>query len=610
APHCYHSAAVRFWGCDNKSDCPKLKNRNRRNKNRTNEARGRAYALGEGEANPNSNVVTWSGSRFDTAYLRDWIWRIGVSWSRDHELLVYVRDTCASSSKQSEKLIEVTPINKNRKVRFAEPSTSLRVISSTSASGSKPPGNTKKNRISQPTSSNKRNKVEDHLRSVNSSLNKKNRVSELVCNASVTHYVLNVNSELICATCNELPPKKPISTIVVKKTLPSSNNSGKLKDITNVACLNFPLVHGLGLLQAHDRAALLAHQLCDDLLKGLRGSNLYTMSLKEMMQSSPICLLSKAFKTKSWLWHKRLSRLYFGYINELAKHGLVRGLPKLKYQKDHLCPACSLGKSKKHTHKPKTDDSIQEMLYLLHMDLCGPMRIKSFNGKKYILVIVDDDSWFTWTLQAYYDDVGISHQTSVARTPQQNGVVERRNRTVVEDSRTMLIFSRAPLFLLAKAVATACYTQNRSLIRRHHNKTPYELIHDRKPDLIYFHVFGALCYPTNDDEDSGPELQLVTPGTISSGLVQNPSYSTPYVPPTKNDWDILFQPIFDEFVNPPPSVASPVPAAAASRPADPTGSPSSTFIDQDAPSTSTSSTIHETQSPVISEGVEEQLQPA
>ncbi|GJZ62501.1 retrovirus-related pol polyprotein from transposon TNT 1-94 [Tanacetum coccineum] len=133
-----------------------------------------------------------------------------------------------------------------------------------------------------------------------------------------------------------------------------------------------------------------------DLLKGLRGLNLYTMSLKEMMKSSSICLLSKASKTKSWLWHLRLSHLNFGYINELAKQGLVRGLPKLKYQKDNLCSAYFLGKSKKHTHKPKADDSIQEKLYLLHMDLCGLMRLESIDGKKYIWFIVDDYSRFTW----------------------------------------------------------------------------------------------------------------------------------------------------------------------------------------------------------------------
>ncbi|GKC36755.1 retrovirus-related pol polyprotein from transposon TNT 1-94 [Tanacetum coccineum] len=133
-----------------------------------------------------------------------------------------------------------------------------------------------------------------------------------------------------------------------------------------------------------------------DLLTGLRDTNLYTLSLDDMLKSSPICLLSKASKTKSWLWHRRLSHLNFNTINELLKQGLVRGLPKLKYEKDHLCSACSLWNSKKHTHKLKSEHSIQEKLHLLHMDLCGPMRIKSIIGKKYILVIVDDYSRFTW----------------------------------------------------------------------------------------------------------------------------------------------------------------------------------------------------------------------
>nr|GFB15616.1 retrovirus-related Pol polyprotein from transposon TNT 1-94 [Tanacetum cinerariifolium] len=261
-----------------------------------------------------------------------------------------------------------------------------------------------------------------------------------------------------------------------------------------------------------------------------------------------------------------------------------------------------------------------------------PNQEKSVNGKKYILVIVDDYSRFTWvkflrskdetpmfiikflkmiqvrlnvpvrrirtdngtefvnqTLRDYYEEVGISHETSVARSPQQNRVVERRNRTLIEAVRIMLIYAQAPLFLWAEAVATACFTQNRSIIRLRHGKTPYELMHGKQPDLSYFHVFGALCYPTNDGENvdklqpkadigifiryapskkafriynrrtrrivetihvdfdeliamaseqnsSGPALQEMIPGTISSGLVQKPSSSTSYVPPSRNDW--------------------------------------------------------------------------
>nr|GFB74154.1 retrovirus-related Pol polyprotein from transposon TNT 1-94 [Tanacetum cinerariifolium] len=224
-----------------------------------------------------------------------------------------------------------------------------------------------------------------------------------------------------------------------------------------------------------------------------------------MMASSPICLLSKASKTKSWLWHRRLSHLNFGAINHLARQGLVRGLPKLKFEKDHLCSACAMGKSTRKAYKPKSKDTNQEKLYLLHMDLCGPMRVESVNGKKYILVIVDDYSRFTWvkflrskdetpdfiikflkmihvrlkvpvrrirtnngtefvnqTLREYYEEVGISHETSVARSPQQNGVVERRNRTLIKSARTIKL-----------------------------------------PDLSFFHMFGALCYPTTDSENLG-----------------------------------------------------------------------------------------------------------
>ncbi|GJZ06750.1 retrovirus-related pol polyprotein from transposon TNT 1-94 [Tanacetum coccineum] len=424
------------------------------------------------------------------------------------------------------------------------------------------------------------------------------------------------------------------------------------------------------------------------LLTGSRGNNLYTLSLGDMMASSPICLLSKASKTKSWLWHRRLSHLNFGAINHLARHDLVRGLSKLKFEKDHLRSACAMGKSKKKPHKPKSEDTNQEILYLLHMDLCGLMCVTSVNGKKYILVIIDDYSRFTWVKSLRSKDeapdfiikflkmiqlrlkapekVGIYHETSVARSPQQNGVVERRNRTLIEAARTMLIYAKAPLFLWAEAVATACYTQNRSIIRLRHGKTPYELLHDKLPDLSFFHVFGALCYPTNDNENIGklqpkadigifigyaptkkafriynrrtrriietihvdfdelttmasehnslkPALHDMTPATISLGFVPNPPPSTSFVPPSRTDWDLLFQLLFDELLNPPSSVDHPAPEvialivdAVAPEPAASTSSPSSTTVDQDAPSASNSQTSPETQSLVISNDVEEE----
>ncbi|GJR82212.1 retrovirus-related pol polyprotein from transposon TNT 1-94 [Tanacetum coccineum] len=123
-----------------------------------------------------------------------------------------------------------------------------------------------------------------------------------------------------------------------------------------------------------------------DILKGSRGTNLYTISIDEMMKSSPICLLSKASKSKSWLWHRRLNHLNFGTINDLARKDLVRGLPRLKFEKDHLCSACQLGKSKKFSHRPKSENTNMEVLHTLHMDLCGPMRVQSIKGKIYFLV--------------------------------------------------------------------------------------------------------------------------------------------------------------------------------------------------------------------------------
>ncbi|GKF01333.1 integrase, catalytic region, zinc finger, CCHC-type containing protein, partial [Tanacetum coccineum] len=130
----------------------------------------------------------------------------------------------------------------------------------------------------------------------------------------------------------------------------------------------------------------------DDLLTGGRESNLYTISISYMAASSPVCLMSKATSTKSSLWHRRLSHLNFDTINDLIRLDLVDGLPKFKYEKDHLCSACKRGKIKKASHLLKIVQSDHSKLELIHMDLCGSMRVASINGKKYILVIVDDYS--------------------------------------------------------------------------------------------------------------------------------------------------------------------------------------------------------------------------
>ncbi|KAI3770757.1 hypothetical protein L6452_01900 [Arctium lappa] len=248
-----------------------------------------------------------------------------------------------------------------------------------------------------------------------------------------------------------------------------------------------------------------------ELLSGTRRSNLYTIDLASVKPTKDVCLLSKASLQQNRLWHRRLSYLNFKNINKLVIGGLVKGFPELKYEKEHLCTACEMGKMKKASHKPKVEPSTSRSLKLIHMDLCGPMRIQSINGKKYVLVMLTAQSIRTdngkefknKVLSTYLESIDITHTYSAARTPQQNGVVERRNRTLVEAARTMLTQSKLPLFLWAEAVATACFTQNRSIVNKRFGKTPYEIINNRIPNINFFHVFGCRCFVLNDREDLG-----------------------------------------------------------------------------------------------------------
>ncbi|GJX12944.1 retrovirus-related pol polyprotein from transposon TNT 1-94 [Tanacetum coccineum] len=208
---------------------------------------------------------------------------------------------------------------------------------------------------------------------------------------------------------------------------------------------------------------------------------LCTISISDMAASSPICPMSKGTLTKSWLWHRRLSHLNFGTINDFTRLDLVDGLPKFEYGKDHLFFACERGKTKKTSHPLKLVPSDHSKLELLHMNLCGPMRVYFLHSKdetpeiikkfiaqaqlnykaKVYKIRTDNRTEFkNATLKAHYEKLGIMQQFSTARTPQQNGVVERCNRTLVEAARTMLIFYHLPEFLWAEAVAIACFTQN------------------------------------------------------------------------------------------------------------------------------------------------------
>ncbi|GJT82796.1 retrovirus-related pol polyprotein from transposon TNT 1-94 [Tanacetum coccineum] len=363
---------------------------------------------------------------------------------------------------------------------------SIGVKGATAASGSKPRRNTKKDRT-LPAKSDKK-KVEDHPMINKSSMKQKNRVDSSI---SYKRTVINSNSNSVCKTCNKclmsfnhdecvmqslkLVRKPPINKVV--QIVLWYLDSGCLKHMTG----------DRSRIRNFIKKFIETVRFKNDHFGAIMGYGYYVIGDS---------VISRASKNKSWMWHRRLNHLNFGTINYLARKDFVKGLPRLKFEKDHLCSACQLGKSKKYSHKPKSENTNMEVLHTLYMDLCGPMCVHSINGKKYILVIVDDYLRFTWVkflrskdetqefvnkflkqiqvglnkivryihmdngaefvnqvLTEFYESVSIFYQKSVLRTPQQNG---------------------------AETVATACYTQNRSLIHTHHNKTPYELIHDKK----------------------------------------------------------------------------------------------------------------------------------
>ncbi|GKB36210.1 retrovirus-related pol polyprotein from transposon TNT 1-94 [Tanacetum coccineum] len=277
--------------------------------------------------------------------------------------------------------------------------------------------------------------------------------------------------------------------------------------------------------------------------------------------------MAKASSSKAWLWHRRLSHLNFDTINLLSK---------LKFVKDHLCSCCELGKAKHKSFMIKTTPSSKRRLQLLHMDLCGPIRVESINGKKYVLVIVDDYSRYTWThflrskdetpevlidflklvqrglhaqvrtvrtdkgteflnktLHVYFAQEGIEHQTSIARTPEQNGIVERQNRTLVEAARTMLSAAKVPLFFWGEAIATtygknldkmkekgdACIFVGYSTVSR-----GYRVYNKRARQIVEtIHVnFDELPLMVSDHVSSDPVPQCLTTALEQFSLSPSP----------------------------------------------------------------------------------------
>ncbi|GKD95117.1 putative ribonuclease H-like domain-containing protein, partial [Tanacetum coccineum] len=269
------------------------------------------------------------------------------------------------------------------------------------------------------------------------------------------------------------------------------------------------------------------------LLRVPRKDNIYSVDLKSDVPTKGLtCLFAKATIDESNLWHRRLGHINFKNMNKLVRGNLVRGFPSKIFENDHSCVACQKGKQHKASCKAKLMNSISKPLHMLHMDLFGPTNVKCLMKKSYCLVVTDDFSRFSWIfflatkdetsgiLKTFITEIknqldhkvkvircdngtefknsviiqfcemkGIKREFSVARTPQQNGVAERRNRTLIEATRTMLVDSKLPTTFWTEAVNTACYVLNRVLIIKPHNKTPYELIRGRTPLIDFMKPF-------------------------------------------------------------------------------------------------------------------------
>ncbi|GKE28554.1 putative ribonuclease H-like domain-containing protein, partial [Tanacetum coccineum] len=224
------------------------------------------------------------------------------------------------------------------------------------------------------------------------------------------------------------------------------------------------------------------------LLKVPSQNNMYSFDLKNVVPSGGLtCLFAKAITDESNLWHKRLGHINFKTMNKLVRGNLVRGLPSKIFENDRTCVACQKGNQHKASCKTKLVSSISQPLQMLHMDLFGPTSVRSINHKTYCLVVTDDYGRFSW----FRGMKGIKREFSVARTPQQNEVAERKNRTLIEAARTMLADSLLTTTFLVEAVSTSCYVHNRVLVTKPHNKTPYELLHSRPPNISFMRPFGC-----------------------------------------------------------------------------------------------------------------------
>ncbi|GKB44270.1 retrovirus-related pol polyprotein from transposon TNT 1-94 [Tanacetum coccineum] len=485
----------------------------------------------------------------EATVLRDLVEHVKSKYPLDHsleyacryakliqELLTHISKTCPSVNNTDGKLVAVTPKNKDKRVRFTKPVTSSGYTITKTASTSNLVSN-------KPMSSSTGVKPSTSAcRSHPSGNTKKDKNRQTPRTAYIEHSKLNANYELKCVKCN-----------------------------------------GCMLSDNHDLCVL-------DFINNVNARN-KSKSVKQSSKRKVWKPTGKVFTNIRYIW-RPTGRTFtiVGNACPLTRITTTTEVPLRKstaLENETPKPVVTLVYSRK-PRKSKTNVPVSKSKVLKSVSANKKEPSQSWGSivSDVPSSSLDDCSHPNCSLK-----VVISHETFVARSPQQNGVVERRNHTLIEAAQTMLIYVKAPLFLWAEAVATACYTQNCSIVRLRHGKTPYEILHDNPPNLSFFYVFGALCYLANDSENLGklqpkvdidfdkltamasehsslrPALHEMTSATISSGLVTNPPPSTPFIPPSRTPEVIALT----------ADVVAPEPVAS-------TGSPSSTIVDQDAPS--------------------------
>ncbi|GKD65709.1 gag-pol polyprotein, partial [Tanacetum coccineum] len=319
----------------------------------------------------------------------------------------------------------------------------------------------------------------------------------------------------------------------------------------------------------------------NDLLTCSRGTDLYSITLQDTSTPNPICLMAKATSSQAWLWHRCLSYLNFDSINLLSKNDIVIGLRKLKFIKDYLCSSCELGKAKRKSFHKKTTPSSKRRYTLSHLlrskdetpeVLIDFLRLVLRGLHSQVRTVQTDKGteFLNKTLYAYFAQEGIKHQTSTARTPKQNGVVERRNRTLVEAARTMLSVAKVPLYFWAEAIATTCFTQNNGenldkmkekgdacIFIGYSTQSRAYWVYNKRTKVIVktIHVnFDKLPQMASDHVSSDPVPQCPTTALEHDSLSPGPQ-SQENVPQatktvtTPNELDLLFSPMFDELLN-------------------------------------------------------------